>query len=982
MRKTIVTITITAALSINAQSISHDLTALTDIVAASAPTHTSVGKIKVDSVDIDDKKKIISVFCNETTSYIPFNANKINDLKTVLKQQFDHKYSKYKIEIYTNKYNLDQLAIDTPKKNIGPKEKVRFITYDDRFCKWPEKGLPDANIAMWQSHGWYFEKKLNRWEWQRARIMQTVEDLYTQSYVVPYLMPMLENAGAYVLCPRERDINDIEIIIDNDKGLATDGYSESDQVNWSSTPEGFAHIRETYADDEQSNPFKLGSARIAPVKSNPSASWNAEIPVTRDYAIYVSYPTLKNSTDKAVYTINADNGRHKVTVNQRMGGGTWIYLGKYPLRKGKSSKPIVELSATGKNNAVVGADAVKIGGGKGNIARRAILTDENGNEVNKYITSGYPRFTEGARYWLQWAGMPDSVYTPNKGANDYKDDYTSRALWVNYMTGGSSMYPKHKGLGIPVDLSFAFHSDAGTTYNDSIIGTLGIYSTNDNKPSGNGSSRLANRDLTDLVITQIVNDVRALHEPNWTRRGLWDKKYYEARVPQVPTMLLELLSHQNFADMKYGLDPTFRFDVSRAIYKGMLKFIADRDGRNYIVQPLPVNSFKIGGNDSNTYHLSWKETVDSLEETANPTYYIIEHRIDNGSFTKEAIVDKPEYVFKANDDKIHSFRIIAGNDGGVSFPSEILALCHKPGKTPVRIVNGFTRVSAPDNFDAGTIAGFYDSRDHGVPYMQDICFIGSQFEFRRNIPWMDDDAAGFGASRANYEDKVIAGNNFDYVYLHGKAIKNAGYGFISSSVAAYSAEPVESTPLPVDLILGKQKETKTGTGLYGTKYKTFPAELKQKIEAHCNNGGNIMISGSYVATDLWDNAYSDSITADADKKFATEVLGYHWRVGQASVEGNAYEVVSPFKAFDKGVFDFYTNLNSDSYAVESPDSFFAANENGATIMRYGENNLVAATAMARPEYRTVVIGFPFESIIDGSQRNTLMKQILNFFEKK
>ncbi|HBX21035.1 MAG TPA: hypothetical protein DEF88_11365, partial [Porphyromonadaceae bacterium] len=65
------------------------------------------------------------------------------------------------------------------------------------------------------SHGWYYEQKLSRWEWQRARIFQTVEDLYTQSYVVPFLVPMLENAGANVLLPRERDYNTHEIIIDN-----------------------------------------------------------------------------------------------------------------------------------------------------------------------------------------------------------------------------------------------------------------------------------------------------------------------------------------------------------------------------------------------------------------------------------------------------------------------------------------------------------------------------------------------------------------------------------------------------------------------------------------------------------------------------------------------------------------------------------------------------------------------------------------------
>jgi hypothetical protein len=47
-----------------------------------------------------------------------------------------------------------------------------------------DKGLQNNHIALWQSHGWYYEQKLGRWEWQRARIFQTVEDLYTQSYVL------------------------------------------------------------------------------------------------------------------------------------------------------------------------------------------------------------------------------------------------------------------------------------------------------------------------------------------------------------------------------------------------------------------------------------------------------------------------------------------------------------------------------------------------------------------------------------------------------------------------------------------------------------------------------------------------------------------------------------------------------------------------------------------------------------------------------
>lgn len=548
------------------------------------------------------------------------------------------------------------------------------------------------------------------------------------------------------------------------------------------------------------------------------------------------------------------------------------------------------------------------------------------------------------------------------------------------------MLPGREGLNIPVDLSFAFHTDAGTTLNDSIIGTLGIYCTQ-GETLGNGSSRLASRDLTDLIMTNIVDDVRAEFEPNWTRRGMWDRSYHEARSPEVPAMLLEFLSHQNFADMSYGLDPTFRFTVSRAIYKGMLKYIAQRDGRPYIVQPLPVRAFAI--KDVNGFwQLSWKETVDKHEETAHPTYYLVQERIDNGSFRTIARTEKPEYtVNNVVPGAVMSYRIIAGNDGGTSFPSEVLACGRVNGAAnTLTVVNGFTRVSAPDRFDAGDgteeIAGFYTARDGGVPYVQDISYIGEQFEFRRQIPWMDDDAAGFGASRANYEDKVIAGNTFDYTDEHGAAAMAAGWSFVSTSLEAFCEST--DTPAAVDLILGKQKETKTGTGAYGTRFKAYPTELQNRMAALAKAGTNFFVSGSYVATDIWDNPYSTPEVADADKKFAQQVLGFNWRIGQASVTGEAYQVPVRFKAFGKGEYEFYNEYNADFYAVESPDSFYPAdNATGATFMRYGENNLIAGTAMKAATHKAVVIGFPFETIKGyGKARTHLMTQILRFFESK
>lgn len=948
---------------------------------ARLPGTTAIGPVKVDKVTVDNAKKRISVKCNTNAAYIPLTVEALAQLKADMKADFGKNYAGYAVTITAGDSDFDELALFAKKKYVSNKGRSPFVTRIGHEAA--PLGLDGANIALWQSHGWYFEQKLNRWEWQRARIFQTVEDLYTQSYVMPFLMPMLENAGAYVMSPRERDVNVVEIIVDNDGGLAADGYSEKGRWKDAGTS-GFAMKNKELYDGD--NPFRMGSARVSSTdkKGGSSAKWSAKFPKTDNYAVYVSYPSLKNSAPDAHYTIHAADGDHQFKINQKMGGGTWIYLGHFPFEKSEDPTEVVTLSnLSSHSGTVVGADAVKIGGGMGNVARRVNAPTDSLDY--QYSVSGYPRFTEGARYFLQWAGAPDSVFTPQDYGNDYTDDYRCRGIWVNWLAGGSSVLPDKEGLNIPVDISLAFHSDAGTTLNDSIIGTLGIYSTANGSHFPNGMSHLASRDLTDLVMTNIVNDVRQQFEPNWTRRGMWDKSYFEARVPEVPAMLLELLSHQNFADMKYGLDPAFRFVVSRAIYKGILQFIAHRDGRKYVVQPLPVRAFAIApAATEGKYLLSWKPTKDNIEASAEPTYYIIEERVGKNAYKQIAKVTSPEYVFDAKDHDLHAFRIVAGNEGGVSFPSETLAMQYLGnGSKTVTVVNGFTRVSAPDWFESGDsvmIGGFYDARDHGVPYLYDISFIGSQFEFRRNIPWMDDDAAGFGASRANYEDKVIAGNTFDYTVDHGQAIAAAGHSFVSSSMEAF----VESADKPaiVDIIFGKQKEIARGRGFYGSAYKTFTPELQARLTALAADGCNIFVSGSYVASDLADNPFSSKETREKDLQFAADVLGYKWRVGQASLDGEARQVATRYKAFTGGEYDIYSTLNQDSYVVESPDALYSADPaKGATLMRYTENNIPAATVYAPETHRAVVIGFPFEAIKSDDARKSLMKQILNFFDK-
>ena len=263
-----------------------------------------------------------------------------------------------------------------------------------------------------------------------------------------------------------------------------------------------------------------------------SATWRPEIPERGEYAVYVSYRSFANSTTDAVYTVHHLGGVREFHVNQRMAGGTWVYLGTFTFDKGDEG--FVRLTNQSTAAGLVSADAVKFGGGIGKI--------ERGGEV-----SGYPAFAEGALYSMQWYGIDTHLF--DDWEDDYTRDFAGRGKWVTHLAGGSRVNPEMSGRRVPFDLSFAFHSDAGVTQNDSIIGTLGIYTLlADNKDElPNGESRMNGRLLTDFVQTQVVEDIRKEFEPKWSRRQTWDRSYSESRTTSVPAMLLELLSHQNFA---------------------------------------------------------------------------------------------------------------------------------------------------------------------------------------------------------------------------------------------------------------------------------------------------------------------------------------------------------------------------------------------------------------------------------------------------
>lgn len=915
--------------------------------------------------------------------------------------------------------DVDTAVIPTEKPPVLPiKNKFIVPITDHPLTKnlsvpvSPSKGLDNRHIALWQSHGLYYMQSREKWKWQRANLFETREDLYTQSYILPFLVPMLENAGATVLLPRERDIQCVELIVDNDKSSPDCSFrTTTGNFIWhKGVGSGFANYKENYRDGE--NPFKTGTFiqanTIGADETSSTAEWLFSVPKAGSYAVYVSYKSLPNSSNEAIYSVYHAGGETQFAVNQTMGGGTWIYLGHFTFDKDQPQNSKVVLSNTSSDiHKLITADAVKIGGGMGNISRkrsdlvtkkiikipikskkkkgkkrrikyktRTITTVKH---FDNYSTSEMPRFTEGARYWLQWAGTPDSVYSRTNGENDYSDDFQSRGFWVNYLAGGSVSVPGGKGLNIPLDLAFALHTDAGKT-SDSIIGTLAIHTVKTKTGAvkyNNGISRWVARDLTDSVQTQVVNDIQQLYDKDWVRRQLWNRSYSESRVPEVPAILLELLSHQNFPDMRYGLDPRFRFSASRAMYKGILRYLANVNDFEYKVQPLPVEAFCADFTDSTEVELRWKPVEDPLEPTAKPTGYIVYTRTDGRGFDNGEYVNSTIFYKKIDRNKIYSFKVEAVNEGGRSFPSEILSVCKtKDDTNVVLIVNAFNRISAPSSFATNGVSGFNNSWDGGVPYINDYKFTGVQTEFRKDRPYRSDENPGHGASEEGWEGKVIAGNTFDYPYLHGKSILKAGYSFVSCSEKAVTDGDVKLYCYPyVDLILGKEREW-TSLNKKDTEpvFRTFTPELQKAIIQYTDSGGNLLVSGSNIVSDL---VLSKNST-NQDRYFVENTLKIKWmsdkinNIQKVSINNSG---ITHFKGIN---LSFYASPNEESYYVESPDIITPTGNSAYQICEFEENKLGAGIAYDG-SYRICALGFPFETIRNHHDQEKLMKYVLDFF---
>ena len=908
---------------------------------------------------VDNKNHTVTITLGEEFAQQDITEKLVNKTYKKIKKSLPRQYNKHKLIVMANGMPIEDYI-------PGRKSDNEYDSYwdgiDYKGKPWVSNiskpnnislGLSNRHIALWASHGRYYDQKKGLWKWQRPNLFCTTEDLFTQTIVVPYLIPMLENAGATVFTPRERDWQTKEIIVDNDKGVSGEGswYGEhTEKEPWTDTGErGFGFRNGILRDGE--NPFTMGTARMIRTTKKEDkaiAIWQPNFKEEGRYAVYVSYQTMPKSVDDAHYIVRHKGQETHFIVNQKMGGGTWVYLGTFDFDKGENPFNCVALTNQSKRKGVVTADAVRFGGGMGNI--------ERGGDI-----SHMPRCLEAARYYAQWAGAPYSIYGNKTGTDDYAEDINTRSLMTNWLAGGSPYVPTKEGKKVPIELSLAVHSDAGYERDGkSLVGSLAICTTNFNDGRLNsGISRFASQDFIEALRSNVTRDLSKKYK-RWNWRYLWDRNYSETRLPEVPSAIIETLSHQNFPDMKLGQDPNFKFTMARSIYKTILRYVSQMHRRPCIVQPLQPHLFKATLTGDNKVKLSWKAQDDELEPTAVPTSYNIYVAAGSGGFDNGTNVRGTSYTMELEPGVMYRFKVTAVNRGGESFPTSTLSAYYQPGATKTAmVINGFSRLSAPAVRDNIHEQGFDIEEDAGVSYGLTAGWSGKQQCFNKSTMGSTE-PNGLGYSGNEMAGNFVMGNTFDYVYTHADAIAATK----KYNVVSCTSETVESGIVDlinydvVDLALGLQKYDANSTVFY----KSIPSMLRNKLSAYVLGHGKLIASGAYIGSDLQHD--DERVWLESTLKVA-----YGGAIHTDTISGI------------KGMgteFDFYRQLNPTHYAATKCDVLMPVST-AFCPLQYA-NGMSAGVAYRGNDNATFTMAFPFECIIDRNKRLSIMNGILKFLE--
>ncbi len=811
------------------------------------------------------------------------------------------------LSAYLPAFDRASLRKDADIAGISAAPLVRRERRSDRPRGAATPALTGKQIFVSQAHGFIDYDNANAWTTQRGITHGIVEDFVNAEAINQYLLYYLRNAGAQLFTLREFDRNPGFVIVDNADGSAfpaNGSYVESgaSAAFSNSGLQAFRNFQAPYA--SSTDPFRNGgSDRLITTAASETArvTWTPVIPAAGDFDVYVSYTRDGSQrANDAHYIVQHSGGSGHFRVNQERHGWVWVHLGRFHFEAGQDPQrgAVVLANDSSEPGQTVSADAVRFGGGMGDIR----------GEFHNTL-SGRPRWEEGARYFTQYQGASASVY----GGGDVSAR-SKFAAWENYQ-------------GIEDSLYLSWHSNA---FDGSARGTNSyIYSAN--PPDGSydpNQSVPGSATLAAAIHNELIADIRAAWDPAWQDRGLRSAYFGEinpAYNNEMPSVLLEVAFHDNATDAAALAHPRFRQLLARAIYQGIVKYFAQRDGVAVKLLPEPPQAPAVQVTGATSALVSWEAPLSGGIYGDAATCYRVYRSSDGRGFDEGSEVLTTSMTL--NDlvpGELHYLRVTACNEGGESLPTEVLVV--RSSAAPMR------RVLLVEGFDRLDRSQLIVDNDADLGGLVDRMFL----------------------ERMNPRD--------DLVYY--------GQALVALSVPIESAanEAIENGRIPLDV--AAHSAVLWELGEESTLDETFSSSEQARVQAYLAEGGRVLAAGAEIGWDL------DWLGSSADRAFYNNVLGADY----VNDDGSATNILqgAPTGIFVGLAGIAFENGSGARYGVDYPDAI-AAMPGALSAMQYSGTGFHAAVQFGTGTWRTLTFGFPVAAISDTAQRAEVLRRALIYF---
>jgi hypothetical protein len=145
-----------------------------------------VGKITIDSIKVQRHNEQLTVYFNPFITHIPIRYPFALALETEIRNQLGRRFRKYEINLIARGKHLTSFIPNYFRNDHQPQDLLRVRDRQKTEFALVKRispleftsGLSGNHIAIWNSHGKYYNAAKDRWQWQRARLFSTVEDIF------------------------------------------------------------------------------------------------------------------------------------------------------------------------------------------------------------------------------------------------------------------------------------------------------------------------------------------------------------------------------------------------------------------------------------------------------------------------------------------------------------------------------------------------------------------------------------------------------------------------------------------------------------------------------------------------------------------------------------------------------------------------------------------------------------------------------------